>query len=194
MLARADLPPHNLGHFLPPVDGGAQAHQPGTPSPHLEQGETGLPGREMQYPHWGKRAKPSRLKGAGSQRKWHVRGQPANSTPASLPCIPVTLPSFLSLAQLVAQETHARAHRLSTCQESRSVYLESLALAVTFTHLLQLLGRPGPATDTTSSRTPGEAASCGPGLSQVSPKLPFCPLAATSLKSRVLRMWWGASR
>lgn len=88
----------------------------------------------MQYPHRGEGAAPSRLKGAGGEWKWHVRGQPANSTASLPPLHSCHTPVLsLSLAQLVAQETHT--HRLSTCQESRSVYLESLALAVTFTQL-----------------------------------------------------------
>lgn len=88
--------------------------------------------RVIDPPHQGRGSVPSRPKGAGRAHKWHVRGRPANNT-ASLPPVhschtPVLL--SLSLAQLVAQETH----RLPTCQESRSIYLRTQALAVTFTH------------------------------------------------------------
>lgn len=107
---------------------------------------------------------------------------PANNT-ASLPPLhschtPVLLSLFL--AQLVAQETH----RLLTCQESRSVYLGSQALACHLHPLFLLLGRLGPASCCClcPSGVPGKAACCGPGVSvhsPVSPKVPFCPLAPT---------------
>lgn len=85
----------------------------------------------MQCPHWGKEPVPSRLKGADGEWKWHVRARPASSTASLPPSHSCHTPVLsLSLAQLVAQETH----RHSTCQESRTVYLESQALAVTFTH------------------------------------------------------------
>lgn len=106
-------------------------------------------------------ALPIRQEGAGRVRKWHVRGQPANTTarPPLHSCHTPVLCLFL--AQLVAQETHS----LSTCQESRSVYLGSQALAVTFTHFSYCnrwkdLAWPAAATPG-SSRTAGEAASCG---------------------------------
>lgn len=75
---------------------------------------------------------PSRQKGAGRVWKRHVRDQPANNTASLLPSHSCHTPVLsLFLAQLVAQETH----RLSTCHESRSVYLGSQAFAVTFTHI-----------------------------------------------------------
>lgn len=136
-----------------------------------EQRGTGRNAREILCPYWGRGAVPSRQKGAGRVRKWHVRGQPANNT-ASLPPLhschtPVLLSLFL--AQLVAQETH----RLSTCQESRSVYLRSQALAVTFTHSSYCDCWKGWAqtTATASPRIPWEVASCGLGVSVNSPSL-----------------------
>lgn len=96
-------------------------------------------------------------------------GQPMTLLPPS-PCIPVTLLSFpcpwLSLSP--------RKHILSTCQESRSIYLGSQALAFTFTHFYCCSCWQGWAQPATTG-TLGEAASCSPCCSQVSPDLTLQP-------------------
>ena len=68
-----------------------------------------------------------------------------------------------------------RKHILSTCQESRSIYLGSQALAFTFTHFYCCSCWQGWAQPATTTGTLGEAASCSPCFSQVSPDLTLQP-------------------
>lgn len=119
-------------------------------------------------------------------------GRPANDTTSSLPCIPVTLLS-LSLAQLVAQETHtqhARSHVVSTWEARR-------LLSPSPTFLTATAGKAGPSQPPLvglQGKQPPAALVfpfTAPGLSQASPDLPSSPLATTLLHKRSSsRVWW----
>lgn len=134
--------------------------------------------------------------GAGRVQKCYVRGWPANDTTSSLPCIPVTLLSFPCLWLSLSP----RKHILSTCQESRSIYLGSQALAFTFTHFYYCSCWQGWA-QPEGRHWDSEGSSLlqpwclQPMLSLKSPQTsPSSPLAATLLhKLSLLRMWWDTS-
>lgn len=147
----------------------------------------------MQYPHRGEGAAPSRLKGAGGEWKWHVRGQPANSTASLPPLHSCHTPVLsLSLAQLVAQETHtrtdsqrARSHVASTWRAWHSLSPSPSCTATA--------GKAGPS----HCHRPlsGEASFCGPGLFPSLPKTSLLPSGChSSLTSCVLGAGGGGSK
>ena len=101
-------------------------------------------------------------------------------TTSSLPCIPVTLLSFPCLWLSLSP----RKHILSTCQESRSIYLGSQALAFTFTHFYycscwQGWAQPAATTGTLRKQLPAALVFTAHAVSQVSPA-PWKPLFSTS--------------
>lgn len=122
--------------------------------------------------------------GAGRVQKCYVRGWPANDTlPPSLAFLSHFCPFLVSGSACRPGNTY------STCQESRSIYLGSQALAFTFTHFYYCSCWQGWAQPAASTGTLREAASCSPGvhspcclpsLPRPPPPAPWQPLFSTS--------------